>query len=160
PARQVVPISLLSFVFSNNVGLFGLSGGAVRLRHYTSRGLSAGEVVKLVAFSTTGFWMGLLTVAGIMFTLEPLPVPEVLSLFLLAQVVALVSHVPGGLGVFETVMVLLLQPDVPPDLALGSLLVYRVAYYLVPLVLGAVAMGGWELFQRRHVVRPLGRLYA
>ena len=34
----------------------------------------------------------------------------VLGAYLLAQVVGLASHVPGGLGVFEGVMVLLLGP--------------------------------------------------
>src|SRR5438477_42125 len=31
-ALRVLIVSLLSYVFSNNVGFFGLSGGAVRLR--------------------------------------------------------------------------------------------------------------------------------
>ena len=81
-----------------------------------------------------------------------------LGVFLLAQVAGLVSQVPGGLGVFETTVVLLLSPVVPADHALGSLLAFRVVYYLVPLVLAALALGAHELLVRRAVLaRTVGR---
>ncbi|HTT01911.1 MAG TPA: bifunctional lysylphosphatidylglycerol flippase/synthetase MprF [Steroidobacteraceae bacterium] len=60
----------------------------------------------------------------------------------------LVSHVPGGLGVFETVIVFAL-PEVPPDALLGSLLAYRSVYYLVPLVLAGALFGLEELGAQR-----------
>src|SRR5436309_16027498 len=47
PARRLLPVSLLSYVFSNNVGFFALSGGAVRLRFYLRWGSSTGEVLRL-----------------------------------------------------------------------------------------------------------------
>ena len=39
---------------------------------------------------------------------------HLLGIFLLAQVVALISHVPGGLGVFES-LILISLPKVPVD---------------------------------------------
>ena len=48
-----------------------------------------------------------------------------LGLFLFAQLSGLVSQVPGGLGVFETVIVLLLSSRIPVSNILASLLVYR-----------------------------------
>ena len=77
--------------------------------------------------------------------------PHWLGIFLLAQVVALISHVPGGLGVFES-LVLLLAPGVPLDALAGALLVYRGIYYLLPLGLAALLLGG------REVRRKQGRL--
>lgn len=68
----------------------------------------------------------------------------------LAQIAGIISNVPGGLGVFETVLMLLLAPAVEADGLLGSLLVYRVIYYLTPLLMGVVLLGGYELYQRRH----------
>jgi phosphatidylglycerol lysyltransferase len=73
-----------------------------------------------------------------------------LGIFLLAQVIGLASHVPGGLGVFESVMVLLLAPYLSGDVALGSVLAYRVVYYLAPLAVGIAALAGYELRERRH----------
>ena len=57
----------------------------------------------------------------------------VLGCVLLSQLLGLVSHVPAGLGVFETSMVLLLAPWLPGDRVLGSLLAYRLVYYLLPM---------------------------
>ena len=45
-----------------------------------------------------------------------------------AVTAGIVSHIPGGLGVFETVIVFAL-PDVPASSLLGSMLVYRAVYF-------------------------------
>ncbi len=76
---------------------------------------------------------------------------QFLGIFLLAQVVALISHVPGGLGVFES-MILLSVPGIPVDMLLGSMLVYRGIYYLLPLTLAALLLGGGELLQKKTQV--------
>ncbi|HET7131645.1 MAG TPA: phosphatidylglycerol lysyltransferase domain-containing protein, partial [Gammaproteobacteria bacterium] len=60
---------------------------------------------------------------------------------------------PAGLGVFEAVIVLLL-PQVPSDLLLGSLLAYRAVYYIAPLVAAALLFGAEELrAQSAHFAR-------
>jgi phosphatidylglycerol lysyltransferase len=63
--------------------------------------------------------------------------PLFLGVYVLAVVAGIVSHVPGGLGVFETVMLLAL-PDVPRDGLLAAILAYRAVYYLAPLALAAL----------------------
>ena len=67
-----------------------------------------------------------------------------LGAYAAAVIAGIVSHVPGGIGVFETVMILAL-PNVPPDALLGSLLAYRAIYYLVPILFGAILFGAKEL---------------
>jgi uncharacterized membrane protein YbhN (UPF0104 family) len=54
--------------------------------------------------------------------------------YLLAQIAGIISNVPGGLGVFETVLLLLISPPIAADQLLGALLVYRVVYYFLPLL--------------------------
>jgi phosphatidylglycerol lysyltransferase len=71
--------------------------------------------------------------------------PVFLGCFLLAQIVALVSHVPGGIGVFETMVVVLLAPWLPADAVLGALLVFRVLYYLLPFALAALLLVAYEV---------------
>jgi phosphatidylglycerol lysyltransferase len=81
--------------------------------------------------------------AAVLFVLLPpgsAPFLVVLAAFLLAQIAGLISHVPGGLGVFETAMLLLL-PSIPRTEAIGSLLAFRAIYYLVPFVFSAAALG-------------------
>jgi phosphatidylglycerol lysyltransferase len=59
-----------------------------------------------------------------------------------------VSHVPGGLGVFESLIVLAL-PGVPADQLLGSLLAWRAIYYVLPLLVATALFGGQELRTQR-----------
>jgi phosphatidylglycerol lysyltransferase len=82
---------------------------------------------------------------------------HLLGIFLLAQVVALISHVPGGLGVFESLIVLS-APQAPTDTLLGALLMYRAVYYLLPLAIAALLVGGNELLQKKTAVAFAARL--
>ena len=67
-----------------------------------------------------------------------------LGVYAAAVIAGIISHVPGGVGVFEAV-VLLTVPNVAPEAMLGSLLAYRAIYYLVPLVVGTLLFGSKEL---------------
>ena len=73
--------------------------------------------------------------------------------FLVAILLGMASHVPGGVGVFEGLMVVLLRPWLDSSDVLPALLVYRAVYYLVPLAAGLTALAGDELWQRRTHVR-------
>lgn len=72
-----------------------------------------------------------------------------LPIFLLAQILGFLSQVPGGLGVFETTVVLLLGPWLTPGAALGALVAYRALYYLTPFFLSVFLLAGYELVQHR-----------
>ncbi|MEO7067063.1 MAG: bifunctional lysylphosphatidylglycerol flippase/synthetase MprF [Rhodanobacter sp.] len=64
-----------------------------------------------------------------------------LAIFVIAQIVALISHVPGGLGVFEAVMLAGFGATGNEALAapiLGALAAFRVIYYLLPLCAATV----------------------
>ncbi|MGG6242599.1 lysylphosphatidylglycerol synthase domain-containing protein [Nodosilinea sp. AN01ver1] len=69
--------------------------------------------------------------------------------YLLAQIAGVISNVPGGLGVFETVLILLISPPIPSDQLLGALLVYRLVYYFLPLLVGMGLLALYELRRRR-----------
>lgn len=60
-----------------------------------------------------------------------------LGLYLLALLAGGLSHVPGGLGVFEAVLMAGL-PALPAQQLLAALLVYRAIYYLLPLALAVL----------------------
>lgn len=75
-----------------------------------------------------------------------------LGAFVLAQTVGLLSHVPGGLGVFETLMLLMLGGELPSDVAIGALIVYRAIYYLVPFFLALLMLAGYEVARQRERV--------
>lgn len=64
-----------------------------------------------------------------------------LAIFVIAQIAGLISHVPGGLGVFEAVMLAGFGATGNQALAapiLGSLAAFRIVYYLMPLCAATV----------------------
>jgi phosphatidylglycerol lysyltransferase len=103
--------------------------------------------------------------AGILYLLLPpelqVSYPALLSLFVLAQLCGLITHVPGGVGVFETVMLFGLQGHgVAVPMLLGTLIVYRCCYYLVPLGLALLLLAGHEVRHRREQLTQLGQTIA
>jgi uncharacterized membrane protein YbhN (UPF0104 family) len=70
----------------------------------------------------------------------------VATVYVLANVASLVSHVPGGLGVLEAVVIHVL-PEVS---VIGALVVFRFIYFLVPFTIGAALFVAYELTQRRR----------
>lgn len=71
--------------------------------------------------------------------------------YLLAQIAGIVSNVPGGLGVFETVFILLLSPPIASEQILGALLVYRTIYYFLPFLVSISLLVLWEQRKLRSV---------
>ncbi len=96
--------------------------------------------------------------AAVLWVLIPAPRPPfttIVSAFIAAQFVALLSNVPGGIGVFEGSMLLLL-PGIDRALLLGVLLAFRAIYYIFPLLLAMVVLLFDESYERRHVLRRWG----
>jgi phosphatidylglycerol lysyltransferase len=81
--------------------------------------------------------------------------PAFAAWYAMGVTLGLISHVPGGLGVFEAVILLACGGRAPPDQIIGALVLYRVIYYLLPLVLAALLLAGYEL--RKGVAAPLAR---
>jgi phosphatidylglycerol lysyltransferase len=76
------------------------------------------------------------------------PFAVFVGIYVVAIVAGSVSHVPGGLGVFETVLLLAL-PQMPRDALLAAVIGYRVVYYLLPLALAALLAAAMSLRERQ-----------
>jgi uncharacterized membrane protein YbhN (UPF0104 family) len=70
-----------------------------------------------------------------------------LAVYLASVLVGVLSHVPAGLGVLES-MLLLLLPDVPPEQLLAAVLMYRVIYEIAPVLVALALWGAFEGFAR------------
>ena len=236
--------SFAGYAISNTIGLQSITGGSVRYRIYSAKGLSTGEIGVVVALCSLTFWLGVAGLAGLALVLEgdaivpaaagigaqtarlagaamlaglalfllwrtlkpgpvqirswtvPLPglalslgqlaagmtdiaaagaalwvllppeagmglVPFV-GLYAAAIALGAVSHVPGGLGVFEAV-ILLAVPAAPVHTMMGALLTYRLIYYILPFGAAALMMGLREMRAARHAlyaIQPLVRAIA
>jgi uncharacterized membrane protein YbhN (UPF0104 family) len=73
------------------------------------------------------------------------PYLSVAAAYVIANTSALITHVPGGLGVVESVVMFLL----PGAGVIGALVMFRVIYYLVPLCTGGPLFALTEIYYRR-----------
>jgi uncharacterized membrane protein YbhN (UPF0104 family) len=120
----------------------------VRIRQWPfpipTLGLSVAQLVigaLDMALVAAVLWMLLPPVSGMTFI-------GFLGLFMIAQVIGVGSQVPGGLGVFESLMLHVLSPEIPVPTVLAALLVYRMMYFVCPLALAAAVLGLYELRPR------------
>jgi phosphatidylglycerol lysyltransferase len=81
-----------------------------------------------------------------------------LGVFLVAILIGMISHVPGGVGVFEGLMVVLLRPYLSSTQLLPALVVFRVIYYLLPLSIALIGLVADEMWQRRTDVARAGAM--
>ena len=82
--------------------------------------------------------------------------PTFVAFYAIAITAGIISHVPGGVGVFEAVMLLASAGTVPSDAMLGALLLNRGIYYVLPLILATGMLIAYEL--RSGVAAPVGRM--
>jgi phosphatidylglycerol lysyltransferase len=103
--------------------------------------------------------LDLLTISGVLYSLLPLSgnlsYPEFLSYYLVSLTAGICSLVPGGIGIFETFMVFFLSDHATKSAVLGSLVVYRILYYALPLCLAAALLAWLEMRARAPAVRKV-----
>jgi phosphatidylglycerol lysyltransferase len=136
----------------------GLRRRPLRLGRYELRAPGPRIVALQFVLSTVDWTLAAATV----WVLLPAGRPSLalfLGAYLLATLVAMVSHVPGGLGVFESLMVLLLKPALAAGLVLPALLAFRALYYLLPLAVALLVLVGDEVRQRRAEAARVNALF-
>lgn len=73
-----------------------------------------------------------------------------LAVFLIALVAGAASQIPGGLGVFEAVMVLLLGPQTDLRTLAAALVAFRAIYLVLPLLVAVAVVGVRGGLRLRH----------
>lgn len=225
---------------SNLLGFSYLTGTAVRYRIYASLGLDLAQIAGVLATAWTGFWLGLLSILGILLMVHPvgltalLPISkgvevalglaimaalalvfvwlargvrrfEVLgfgfrlpslgvasglmlaaiadlvaaaatlyflmpgdltqnmALFFMVYVAAIalgiLSHAPGGIGVFEATIIAGLGAGGRSDV-LAALIVYRMVYTVLPFAIAVIGLAiGWLYARRARLGKTGGWAY-
>ncbi|OOY07245.1 bifunctional lysylphosphatidylglycerol flippase/synthetase MprF [Thioclava sp. F36-7] len=104
--------------------------------------------------------------AGALWVLMPAGTPPFASfvaIYAAASMVGILSHVPGGVGVFETVVIAALPAGVPLGEAAAGLLAFRMIYFLLPFVIAFVVVslnearlaGGWATRVFGEISEPM-----
>ena len=80
-----------------------------------------------------------------------------LAIYLACFSAGLTSNLPGGIGVFDTTMLLSLSRLMPAPVAASAILVFRLYYYVIPLMVAGSLFAGNEILLRGiTILRPSG----
>jgi phosphatidylglycerol lysyltransferase len=154
----MVGVALLS------VSIAYVVAAAVRRRPISVRGfqlpLPSGRLALLQLLLSSLDWALAGAVLYVLLPRGAAPFPVVVSAFVAAQILGLAAHVPGGVGIFEGVIVLLLKPYMTSVQLAPALVAYRVIYYLAPLSIALIVLAGAEISERRHHAARLTRAIA
>jgi uncharacterized membrane protein YbhN (UPF0104 family) len=168
-ARPLAPLFHISSEWLFALGCVGLAKDAgyllfVRLRKAPIR--LGGWAVSLPTMRMTLLQVvvgaaDILLIASVLYLLLPdtaqIAFLPFVAVYLASVMVGVVSHVPAGLGVLES-MLLLLLPHVPPEQLLAAVLLYRVIYEVIPLLIALALWGSYELIAndgaRMRLMRP------
>lgn len=126
----------------------------IRFRNFEATLPSFGLVVGQILISSLD-WLSASAVLYVLLPRGSTPFLPFLSVFMFAQFIGLASHVPGGLGVLETVLLMTLGKTMPGHALFAALLAYRGIYYLFPLVVAAVVFFVREIARKKTFVNAL-----
>lgn len=136
-AAVALSVTLAMLVFA------ALRGSVLRIGSFSLRAPRLGDLIQQMAFTATE----LLMAALVLYLLLPggaLPFANLLVVFAIATMAGVASHVPGGVGVFESIVIAALPAAVPLDQAVTGLLLFRLIYFLLPFLL---ALAGLSLLE-------------
>lgn len=105
-------------------------------------------------------WIDLIAAAACMWVLLPSHIGigflDFLPGYLMAQVAVVLTHIPGGVGVFELVIIHLTHTP-HEQVVFAAVLMFRLIYYILPLLAAALVLLIYEVRQRRNFLRDAGR---
>ncbi len=151
-------------MYAVGVGMFGLVGAYITLSSVMPKLKVFGYEIELPHWRMALIQVLLATVdvavtAAIFYALLPqvqgLGYARLLAIYLSSYTAGLVASVPGGLGVFDSAMLLGLAPYMEPPAIVGAILVFRLYYYIIPLFLAGSMFAGNEIYMRgKGLIRP------
>jgi len=114
--------------------------------------------VKLVLWQLLISIADLVFAATVLWVLLPkgiVPLPTFAAFYVIGIALGVLSHLPGGLGVFEAVILLACAGRAPADQVASALVLYRAIYFIAPLFVAATLLAVYEL--RSGAAAPIGR---
>ncbi len=137
--------------------LWGIVVGYISLSRFVGKFTLFGVYIELPHWKMAFVQVALATVdvavtAAIMYQLLPdapnLTFARFLGVYLSSYTAGLAANIPGGLGVFDTAMLLGLEPYMSAPRILGGIVVFRLYYYIIPLFIAGTLFSGNEIFVR------------
>tara|TARA_R110002124_G_scaffold243873_1_gene408957 strand:+ start:7359 stop:9959 length:2601 start_codon:yes stop_codon:yes gene_type:complete len=120
-------------------------GGALKFGHFFLSAPTGPDMVRQILITFIDVFMAAL-VLHLLLPTGSLPFANMLAVYAVATMVGVASHVPGGIGVFESVVIAALPASVPVNDAVTALLVYRLIYFLLPFMVAVLLLSLTEVW--------------
>jgi len=142
-----------------NMALLALSVGGLLIYFWGCMFYKKPIIIKEIEFDTPSPRMALaqmligsadilmasLVLYFIMENYVDIPFFTFIGVFIIAQLLGIYSQVPGGLGIFEVVFTNLLPNEENQAKLFAILILYRIIYYLLPLLISGIILIAYEL---------------
>ncbi len=144
-------------MYAIGVALWGIVAAYVGLSRFVGTVRLFGTDIGLPGWRMAFVQVALATVdvgvtAAIFYQLLPevpgLTYIRFLGVYVASYTAGLAANLPGGIGVFDTAMLLGLEPYLQPPQILGAIVVFRLYYYIIPLFLAGTLFAGNEILLR------------
>jgi phosphatidylglycerol lysyltransferase len=126
--------------------LASVSGRVLRMGRFSVRAPSLPVLAGQVVFSAADIGFSALTLY-VLLPPSDLGFLTFLAIFAAATMAGILSHVPGGVGVFEIVVIAAMPGSLPVEQVAAALLLFRLTYYLLPFALALIVLALFEVWQ-------------
>jgi glycosyltransferase 2 family protein len=138
------------------LGLAAFVHRPIRIRHFELPVPRLSLALGQVAVGSTDFFLVSAVLHQLLSATADIGYFPLAATYVVANAAAIVTHVPGGLGVIEAVILSL----VPGANVIGALVAFRAIYYLVPFLIGCTVLAIAEIVRRQRRIavdaRPSG----
>lgn len=121
--------ALLALILA--LGALAARRSEIHIRRFRIRAPSPSIMAGQIGFTIADLTMSALTLY-VLLPASDLGFALFLAIFAAATMIGVLSHVPGGVGVFESVVIAALSSSAPLEQVTAALLLFRLIYYLVP----------------------------
>ena len=150
PAAVTGVGSALLIVVATYLVLAAVVHRPIRVRHFVLPVPPLRLALGQIAVGTTDFLLVSAVLHQMLSATSDIGYFAVAAAYITANAAAIISHVPGGLGVIEAVLLSL----VPGANVIGALIAFRAVYYLIPFLIGGLVLGGSEILRRHRRAVP------
>ncbi len=150
PPETLRPMAVAAVVLmGGTIGWLSIRRAELRLGRFVLRAPEWHDLLWQVGFCL----MDITAASFALYVLLPsqgIDFPAFVAVFAVATMIGVASHVPGGVGVFETVIIAALGPSVDVNAAVTGLLLFRLIYFLLPFLVAMVLLSLSEFLMARE----------
>ena len=136
------------------VGLAAFYRGTLKIWRWTIPVPPLKLTIYQIAIASADLMVAAAVLHAVLPPMESVSYFTTLGAFMLAFTISVLTHVPGGYGVFELTLIAFMPAELRLEI-FAAILVFRVIYYWAPLLVGAVLLAVHELSIRGEKIAPM-----